>query len=259
MIDRAAARAGLILQARMGSSRLPGKTLMPLAGAPLLQRILERVQRCNGVDVIVVATTTKPEDDAVAALARDCGVEVFRGSDNDLVDRYLRAAEAFQIDVIVRLPADNPVPEPAEIDRIVSFHRGSAAAFSSNLAQVLGNGYPDGIGAEVFDRIALSEISKSAKDPQDREHPHRNFFDYATQTPRAPQRYAVGTVQCPAEFRRPDLVLDVNTREQYDFMARLYADLYPGNPRFHITDIVRWYDEVWSALPNRRKSKARSH
>ncbi len=228
----------------MGSTRLPGKSLMPLAGAPLLQRLLERVRRCRAVDVIVVATTGKAEDDALADLARACGVEVFRGSENDLVDRYLEAARAFDVELVARLPADNPVPEPAEIDRIVGYHRTGAAAFSSNLAQVFGNGYPDGLGAEVFDRTSLEEVWRTATDPRDREHPHLNFFDYGSQQPRSP-RYSVGTVECPGAFRRPDLVLDVNTREQYNFLARLYADLYPGNPQFHVTDVIRWYDETW--------------
>jgi spore coat polysaccharide biosynthesis protein SpsF len=244
MTDRARARSGLILQARMGSTRLPGKTLMPLAGAPLLQRILERVARCRAVDEVIVATTTQAGDDQVAALAAGCGARVFRGSESDLVDRYLRAAEAFDIGIIARLPADNPVPEPEEIDRIVTFHRTANTDFNSNLAQVFGNGYPDGIGAEVFDRAALQLASTLSSDAADREHPHRNFFDYATQTPRS-DRFRVGTIPCPAPFRRPDLVLDVNTAPQYTFIARLYADLFPANPRFHITDIVKWYDDVW--------------
>ena len=147
--------------------------------------------------------------------------------------------------VVVGLPADNPVPEPGEIDRIVAHHLQGSAQFSSNLAQVLGNGYPDGIGAEVIEAWALEEVWRTATEERDREHLHLNFFDYATQTVRRPDRYRVATVPCPVEFRRPDLVLDVNTRPQYEFMARLYGDLYPGNPYFHITDIIRWYDTVY--------------
>lgn len=236
----------------MGSTRLSGKSMLDLAGAPLVGRIIERVKRCELVDAIVLATTERPEDDVLVDVGRQYGVGVFRGAENDLVDRYYLAARAFGADVVVRLPADNPVPEPAEIDRIVAHHLTGQSAFSSNLAEVFGNGYPDGIGAEVFDLVVLEEVWRTATDPQKREHPHLSFFDYKTQRPIDPQRYSVGTVQCPPEFRRPDLVLDVNTREEYEFMAALYAYLYPRNPRFHITDIIAWYDSVYMAGVGRK-------
>ncbi len=238
-------RVALILQARMGSTRLPGKSLLPLAGSPLLARIIERVKRCATVDRIVLATTRKLEDDALETLARGEGIGVFRGSEHDLLDRYVQAARAFDAEVVVRLPADNPVPEPEEIDRIIGYHLTGQSDFSSNLAQVLDNGYPDGIGAEVMDRRILEEVSSACHNAEQREHVHLSFFNYRTQQPASP-RYRVGTVPCPPAFRRPDLVLDVNTPEQYEFMAALYGALYPRNPRFHITDILRWHDAVYA-------------
>jgi spore coat polysaccharide biosynthesis protein SpsF len=183
----------------------------------------------------------------LAGLGRETGAAVFRGSSDDLVDRYYQAARAFGAATIVRLPADNPVPEPEEIDRIVRFFHEGGVEFASNLAQVLGNAYPDGIGAEVFSLDSLTEVWRTCDDPERREHPHLSFFNYKTQTAVDPARFRVGTVPCPEAFRRPDLVLDVNTREEYEFMAALYAYLYPRNPRFHITDIVRWYDQVYRA------------
>lgn len=238
----------LILQARMGSTRLPGKSMMDLAGAPLVGRILERVRRCTRVDRIVLATTMLAEDDPLCGLGREYGVAVFRGAQNDLVDRYCQAAAAHDADVIVRLPADNPTPEPAEIDRIIDFYRQGGGDFASNLSEVYGNGYPDGIGAEVFSRAALEWARDNCADPQRREHPHLNFFDYAAQAPAHPDRFTVGTVQCPAAFRRPDLILDVNTPAQYRFMKALYEALYPRNPRFGIMDIIRWHDEEYRPL-----------
>lgn len=238
-------RVVLILQARMGSSRLPGKSMMDLAGAPLLGRILERVKRTTKADVIVMATTQKPQDDILADLAAHYGIAVFRGSENDLVDRYYQAAKAHKADIVVRIPADNATPEPTEIDRIIDYHLSSDAVFSSNLAQVFANGYPDGIGAEVVDFWALEEVSRLPPDAHKREHPHLNFFDYATQTPANPERYRVGTISCPADFARPDIVLDVNTQAQYEFIRQLYDELYPRNPQFGIRDTVTWYDTVY--------------
>ncbi len=228
----------LILQARMGSTRLPGKSMMDLAGAPLVGRIIERVKRCKRVDEIVLATTRKAEDDVLEELARSYGISVFRGSENDLVDRYYQAAKVFNADVIVRVPADNPAAEPSEIDRVILYHLQSDNDFSTNYPDVLDNGYPDGIGAEVFNFEALERVWETATDPRNREHPHTNFYEH-------PERFKVGTIECPPEFRRPDLVLDVNTREEYEFMAELYEYLYPRNPQFHITDVIEWYDNVY--------------
>ena len=235
----------MVVQARMGSTRLPGKSMMPLAGEPLVGRILERLKRCRAPDQIVLATTEKPEDDVLAALADGNGVAHFRGAESDLVARCYGAAERFDAEIVVRFPADNPCPEPAEIDRIVDAHEFGQGVFTSNLSPMLDNGYPDGIGAEVFDFTTLAEIQQSCADPFKREHLHLNVFDYKSQTVVNPDRYRVKTIPCPAAFRRPDLVLDVNTQEEYAFMAALYAYLYPRNPRFHITDIIAWYDAVY--------------
>jgi spore coat polysaccharide biosynthesis protein SpsF len=239
-------RVVLIIQARMGSTRLPGKSMMDLAGAPLVGRILERVKRCHRLDEIVLAIPDTPPNRPLGQLGRDYGVTVFAGSENDLVERYYQAAAASRADLVGRLPGDNAAPEPAEIDRIVEHHlllgrRG----FSSNLSVIGDSGYPDGIGAEMLDFSLLAEARDRAADPRLREHVHLNFFDYGTQRAVDECWCPISTVQCPAEFRRPDLVLDVNTEAQYEFMRSLYRDLYSQNPCFHITDIIRWYDQVY--------------
>lgn len=238
-------RVVLILQSRMGSTRLPGKSMMDLAGAPLLSRILERVLRVKRADEIVLATTEQSQDGVLADIGDKMGVAVFRGSENDLVERYYQAAHMHAADLVVRLPADNATPEAQEIDRIIDYHTKSDSVFSSNLAQVFGNGYPDGIGAEVIDFWALAEVRENCTDPFKREHPHLNFFDYGKQAATFPLRYPVGTVQCPPAFARPDLILDVNTREQYEFIRALYEYLYPRNPTFTIADTIAWYDEIY--------------
>jgi len=248
-------RVVLIIQARMGSNRLPGKSMKELAGAPLVGRILERVKRCRRLDEIVLAIPDTARDGVLADLGKAHGVTVFAGSENDLVDRYYHAALASKAELVGRLPADNATPEPSEIDRIVEHHLSlGRRGFSSNLSVIGDSGYPDGIGAEVFDFSLLAEARDRHGDPRQREHVHLNFYDYAKQQAVDAEWCPVSTVHCPPEFRRPDLVLDVNTQEQYEFMRRLYADLYPANPNFHITDIIRWYDQVY--LPGRRDTTA---
>lgn len=233
---------GMLLQARMTSFRLPGKTAMLLAGRPLLARIIERVKRCESLDAIIVIAPDSATDDIIEEIANEEGVDCFRGSPNNLVDRHYRAARKFKIDTIVRLPADNPTPEPSEIDRIVGYHKSSNNALSTNLSPVFGNMYPDGIGAEVFDMGNLEKIWKTETDPVRLEHPHRSFFDYESEEIVAPITHPVGTITCPREFQRPDLCLDVNTQMEFNFLAALYQDLYPQNPLFHVTDIIDWYD-----------------
>src|SRR4051812_4470694 len=138
-------RVVLIIQARMGSTRLPGKSMMELAGAPLVGRILERVKRCQRLDGIVLAIPDTEADSVLGQLGRDYGVDVFAGSENDLVERYYQAALASRADIVGRLPADNATPEPLEIDRIVAHHLSlGRPGFSSNLSVIDDSGYPDG-------------------------------------------------------------------------------------------------------------------
>ena len=239
-------RVVLIIQARMGSTRLPGKSMMDLAGAPLVGRILERVRRCRRFDDIVLGIPDTADDRILERLGKEYGVTVFVGSENDLVERYYQAAVASNADVVARLPADNATPEPAEIDRIVEHHLSLGhRGFSSNLSVIDDSGYPDGIGAEIFDFSLLAEARERHSDSRQREHVHLNFFDYSTQKAIDQGWCPISTIQCPIGFRRPDLVLDVNTQEQYEFMRQLYEYLYPRNPQFHITDIIRWYDTVY--------------
>jgi len=239
-------RVVLIIQARMGSSRLPGKSMMDLAGAPLVGRILERVKRCTQLDDIVLAIPDTQEDSVLKHLGESYGVKLFAGSENDLVERYYQAALWSKADIVGRLPADNATPEPSEIDRIVEHHLALGhRGFSSNLSVIGDSEYPDGIGAEMFDLSLLAEARERHSDLRQREHVHLNFYDYSIGQAVDADWCPISTVRCPAKFRRPDLVLDVNTHEQYEFMRQLYEYLYPRNPTFHITDIIRWYDEVY--------------
>lgn len=221
--------------------------MMDLAGAPLVGRILERVKRCTRLDDIVLAIPDTDKDSVLKQLGERYGIKVFAGSENDLVERYYQAALWSKADIVGRLPADNATPEPSEIDRIVDHHLSlGRRGFSSNLSVIGDSEYPDGIGAEMFDVSLLADARERHVDPRQREHVHLNFYDYSIGKAVDAEWCPISTVKCPAEFRRPDLVLDVNTQEQYEFMRQLYEYLYPRNSNFHITDIIRWYDEVFA-------------
>jgi spore coat polysaccharide biosynthesis protein SpsF len=248
-------RVVLIIQARMGSTRLPGKSMMDLAGAPLVGRILERVRRCTRLDDVVLAIPDTEKNRVLAGLGERYGVKVFSGSENDLVERYYQAALWTKAAVVGRLPADNATPEPAEIDRIVDFHLSlGRRGFSSNLSTIGDSEYPDGIGAEMFDFSLLEEARARHTDPRQREHVHLNFFDYSVNQPVDAAWCPVSTIKCPEGFRRPDMVLDVNTPQQYEFMRALYEYLYPRNPEFSITDTIQWYDEIYLKSKTQKES-----
>ena len=219
----------------MGSTRLPGKSMMPLAGQPMLARILERVVRADRIDETVVAIPDGAADDVLAGVARGYGLSVFRGSEADVLDRHYQAALQHHADQVVRIPADNPVPDPVHVDLTIAHHIASGADFTSTYSEQIDNGYISGLGCEVYRFETIERAWRETSEPRYREHPHTYVYDH-------PERFKIETVQFPMELRRPGLVLDVNTLEEYRFMARLYDDLYPQDPNFAAREIVSWYD-----------------
>jgi len=238
------AKVVLIIQARMSSTRLPGKSMMPLADKPLVYRMVERLKNCKKIDEIVIATSDQPEDKVLLELAKELQVSYFQGNLLDVRNRYLKAAEQFQADFIIRIPADNPMPDSNEIDKLIEFHlEHNPSGFSSNLAQVNNSEYLDGIGAEIFSTKLLQE--SVARDNSDivKEHVHRNFFDYSTQTPVDSYWCPIASPKAPAELRRPDIILDVNTMDDYTKIKRIYDNLYPKNPNFTTEDVINFIDK----------------
>jgi spore coat polysaccharide biosynthesis protein SpsF len=225
-----------IIQARMGSTRLPKKSMMPLGGKPLLQNVFERVQLTELVDEIVLATTKKSEDDVLVELAESMGISIFRGHPTDLIDRYYHAAIEFKAEIIVRIPADNPLVEPTEIDRIINFFLNQKEIeFASNLGPFCNNGYPDGLGAEVFEISLLKRLLRINVSRHRQDTVPSYIFEN-------PDEFNIGSVKCPKRFSRPDIILDINTKEQYNFIAKLFKDLSKPGELIHIEDIIPWYD-----------------
>jgi len=238
------AKVVLIIQARMSSTRLPGKSMMPLADKPLVYRMVERLKNCKKIDEIVIATSDQPEDQVLLELAKELKISYFQGNLLDVRDRYLKAAEKFQADFIIRIPADNPMPDSNEIDKLIEFHlEHNPEGFSSNLAQVNNSGYLDGIGAEIFSTKLLQESVDRSNSETVKEHVHRNFFDYSTQTPVDSSWCPIASPKAPAELRRPDIILDVNTMDDYIRIKRIYDHLYPQNPNFSTADVINFIDK----------------
>lgn len=227
----------------MSSTRLPGKTMMPLAGKPLIYRMVERLNNCQKIDEIVIATSSNEEDLVIKDVADLLEVSFFQGSLLDVRDRYYQAAIKYKADYILRIPADNPIPDHVEIDKLIDFHLNeNPNGFSSNLAQVNNSSYLDGVGAEIFSLKLLQEAIDKFDNEIVKEHVHRNFFDYASQTPVDANWCPISSPIAPLELRRPDIVLDVNTQADYEKIKDIYDNLYPDNPNFSTIDVINYLD-----------------
>ncbi len=221
-----------VIQARMGSSRLPGKIMLPLVGQPLLVRQLERVRAAERCGTIVVATTTKPEDDAIAELCRWHHVHCFRGHATDLLDRHYWAGRAFRADVVVKIPSDCPLIDPNVIDRVISAYLLSETApdFVSNLHPAT---YPDGNDVEVMSMPALKTAWREAKHDYEREHTTPFFWDN-------PGRFRIHNVAWETGLNYAmSHRWTIDYPQDYEFIRAVYAELFLNSPHFTLWDILR--------------------
>ena len=236
----------LVIQARMNSTRFPNKIISDLSGAPLIERILQRVKKVKKIGKIIIATTKKREDDILVGIAKSNRVEIFRGSENDLVDRYYQAVKGKNVGHILRLPADNPIPDPLEYNRLINYHLKTDNDFSSNICNFMRNGYPDGFGVEIFTINSLKKIWRNEKRKKFREHIALNFYDYKKDRKNLKFNFKIGTVKCPKKISRPKLVFDVNYYKDYLFIKKIYEYFLPQNFFFTATNVIEWYENKYS-------------
>lgn len=202
---------GVIVQARMGSTRLPGKVLREIDGRPLLAHVMERLGLLRHKVLTVVATSTEARDDAIAAWCQSHEVTCFRGSEDDVLDRYWRCTEHFGFEHVVRLTADNPFTDIAELDRLLAFHLSGGYDYSHSFGQM-----PLGVGAEVFSREALAKSHAMGDQPHHREHVNEYITD-------VPEAFRIGCLVVPAAKVAPSLRLTVDTLEDWQLACRLAA------------------------------------
>lgn len=216
-----------IIQARMGSTRLPGKILMPILGTAMLARMLERVKRAKKIDAVVVATTDKAEDDPTAALGTSCGVGVFRGSEKDVLDRFYNAAKETGADTVMRLTGDCPLMDPAVIDTVVEHFE--AAKGSIHYTSTPTN-YPEGLDTEIFPFSALKEAAEKATLPSEREHVTPYIKNH-------PERFTCES-WTEGEDDHSSMHWSVDTQADFDFVTKIFEQLHPHNPGFSKDDIL---------------------
>tara|TARA_E500000331_G_C17085669_1_gene638847 strand:- start:69 stop:812 length:744 start_codon:yes stop_codon:yes gene_type:complete len=216
------------IEARMTSSRLPGKVLMEVCGKPMLQHMIERLQRVPSLDGIVVATTGNDTDVPIVELAQRMGVGFFQGSEYDVLFRVLDAARAHDIDVIVEMTGDCPLIDPALVEDCIRGYQGSEVDYVSN---VLERTYPRGMDTQVFATEILADVANRTDDPED--HEHVSIFIYSH-----PEIYSLKNMPGPPELTNPGLGLTLDTPEDLELIRRIFEILYPDNPNFSLANIL---------------------
>lgn len=220
------------IEARMGSSRLPGKSLKKIIGKPMLELMIERVKKSNLIDEIVIATSKNPIDDPIEILAKRLNVGCFRGSEDDVLDRVLNAAKAHKAGHIVELWGDTPLIDPYIIDSLIKYY------LDNNFDCVgtcLDKTFPWGMAALIFPTIILDEVSKTTNDPVDRENVSNYIYEH-------PEKYNIGHLPCPPELKRPEIRLTVDEMADFILVENIFKELYPTNPDFKTIDIIKYLD-----------------
>jgi spore coat polysaccharide biosynthesis protein SpsF len=215
-----------ILQARMGSSRLPGKVLKPILGRPMLELQIERLRRCKKIDRLVVATSVNPEDQAIADRCHRVGVDCFRGDPENVLDRFYRAAKQYNPGHVVRLTGDCPLADPSLIDDLVEFYLAHGYDYASNCHEP---SLPDGLDAEIFSFSALEQAWREAELPSHLEHV--TLFIRSN-----PNRFKIASYRYHTDLSHLRWVVD--EPEDLEFVRRVYEAIYPIKPEFGTEDIL---------------------
>lgn len=215
-----------ILQARTGSSRLPNKVLYEIRGKTLLEIYIERVKHSRLIEKIVIATTTRSEDDVIEKISEKLEVDYFRGSENDLVNRYYQCAKKYHADIIVRLSSDNPFVDFRVLDRAVQIFKDNEVDFVTNHFQPT---YPEGLDVEVYSLHTLEKLWKEAKLLSEREH----VFPYIQNHP---DQFKIINFRQDNDYSHLRWVIDHKC--DYQMTKVIYDYLYEKNPIFLQEDIL---------------------
>lgn len=220
------------IEARMTSTRLPGKVLADAHGMPMLERMVARLRKVARIDEIVVATTVNAADDPIVALCRRLSVGFWRGSEDDVLQRVLDAAKAHRADVIVELTGDCPVIDPAIVARTLDEYLARKPDYCSN---VLTRTWPIGMDTQVFATDVLADVARRTADPND--HEHVSLFIY-----RNPQIYSLVGIEAPPAETRPDLRLTLDTPEDLQVLRALFGALGADGRVFDLREMLAWLD-----------------
>jgi spore coat polysaccharide biosynthesis protein SpsF len=219
-----------IIQTRMGSSRLSGKVMKDLYGKTVLQHVIERVQQAKCIDEIVIATTIHEQDDVIAAEAVKCGVKFYRGSENDVLERYYLAATEHNADIVVRITSDCPLIDPIIVNEVIHYYKANK---QYDIVTNAGNDlkqrtYPRGLDVEVFSYQALENAYRKAEETYQREHVTPYIYENSLKI------YYYKNNEDYSSFR-----WTLDTKDDFILIKEIYRHLYKGTHDFYLFDILR--------------------
>lgn len=230
------------IEARMTSSRLPGKVLMEINGKPVLEILIDRLKRSKYINEIVIATTSNDADDRIEELGKELNVAVFRGSEDDVLGRVVGAVETLQGDIIVEITGDCPLMDPEVMDSVIEEYIENYLEYDyvTNIGYVENEvrEIPIGMDIRVFTFKDLKYISEITDDPEDREHVSLYFFRTGK------NKYKLFNIKTPDKWKRDYSVrLALDTKEDFQFIEKIYTELNKINKEFGLEDILNFLDE----------------
>lgn len=221
-------RVAIIVQARMGASRLPGKPLMEVSGKPLLFHLIERLKRCRNAHEIVFAIPDKPQDTILKKYCESLGMKVVLGDEDNVLSRYGLAAGSVDCNLIIRVTGDCPLMDPAIIDAMIKafFLKKDKLDYLSN---TLVRTFPRGLDVEIFTKSALDMALKEAKTPAEKEHVTPYFYQH-------PDKFRLGNFLYEKDESNHRWTVD--TKEDFELIKRMLEALYPIKPDFNLRDML---------------------
>lgn len=223
-----------IIQARMGSTRLPGKVMLDLCGKTVLEHVIQRVKRVKNIDEIVIATTIDKKDDVIVEEAMKCGVKVFRGSEEDVLSRYYYAAKENKADVVVRITSDCPLIDQEITQKTIDYYLINKDKFDY-VSNTLERTFPRGLDTEVFSFKVLEKAFNEAILQRDREHVTPYIWDN-------PEMFNLGCYKSDVDYSKYRWTLD--TEEDFELIKRIYEKLfYLKSNDFSMEDILKVYEK----------------
>lgn len=218
------------IEARMSSSRLPGKPLLQAKGISMLEHLVRRLKTCNSLDEIILATTTNKADDILDRHSKELKISSFRGSEEDVMQRVLDAAIFYEADVIVEITGDCPIIDPQLIEQAISIYKNNDADYVSN-----GNirSYPDGMDVQVYSTAVLSRSASMTNDPLDREHVTLHIRNN-------PKLFSRINIISPPELFWPDLGLTLDEEDDYKLLKKIISFFEKRNPIFSCYEVISY-------------------
>ena len=228
----------VIIQARMGSTRLPGKVLLPLVNKSMLWHIVQRCRAVDGIAEVVIATTTRPQDQPILDVCATEGIACFEGSDQDVLSRYYQAAVSFQADPVIRITGDCPCSDPGLIEAVVAMHRSArfdlvGAATGAGAHGLDGWHFPDGLDVECSSFGCLERLWSEAQAPHDREH-------VSTYALRHPDRFRIGRMYAPADYGHHRWTVD--HWEDFMLVRAIYDALWRPECHFTMQEVLGYLE-----------------